>query len=326
MTRVPPTAAALAAVLVAASAAAPAAAGLIRHDRPGASYETLAAAFPQVGRFNGKNVGGTLIGDRWALTARHLGVGAGSTFTVGGFTYDIARVINHPAWTGNLAGGGDLTLVELATAVVGVAPVGYSARTDEVGRVATLTGRGAGGNGLDGRDGTSGVFRAGTNVLDTVGSEIVDETGTRWDDRLLIADFDAPAGTDPDGHAWDGFDNILEDFGSSPDPTDLEFMLGGGDSGAGMFLDFGDGNGPVLAGVNSFVFDRDGTPPYGFYGDGLGVARVSGYADWIFEQTGGADGGGIAAVNAPAAVPEPASWLLIAAAGAAGLARRRRRG
>ena len=310
---------------ITAAAAGPAAAGIIRHDVPDADYIAFGAPFPQVGTW-GNGTGGTFLGTGtnaarttgdWVLTAQHVGIRVGQSFSVGGAAFTAAEVVNRTDYRGinNLIRGGDLTLVRLSgdvTAATGLAGAGYNARTDELGRVGVATGAGATGNGLTGPTGGAGTFRAGQNVLDADGSQFDDGAGGTWDDRLLMADFDAPAGT-----AGVGDTNLLGPLGSDPDPTGLEFMLGGLDSGAGLFVDFGDGNGPVLAGVNSFVFDADGTPPYGFYGDGFGVSRVSGYADWILDTTG------IAAANA-AAVPEPAAVALIGLAAALGLTRRRR--
>ena len=294
--------------------AAPADAGIIRDDRTDAAHRDLAGAFPQVGRW-GNGTGGTYLGlgtgGDWVLTARHVGIGAGQTFALGGATFTAAAVVNRADYVGvnALERGGDLTLVRLDPAGgsvfdrTGLLGAGYTARTDEVGRAAVVTGHGLRGTGLTGpAPGTAGPLRAGTNVLDALG----DELNAAWDPRLLAADFDAPAGDA----------NLLAPVGSAAAPTDLEFMLAAGDSGAGVFLDFGDGLGPVLAGVNSFVFDADGSPPYGFYGDGFAATRVSAYADWIALNTG------IAAVSA---VPEPATWALLglALAGAAGARRRR---
>ena len=329
-----PIAAGLLAAAVMPTAAVPtAAAGVIRHDTADSLYTVRADADPTndlaaVGRWSGGQTSGTFIGtnalgESWVLTAVHIGTVR--DIALGGANYAVAEQIDRDDYPGfrNLEDGGDLKLVRLDRTVAGVAPIGYSARTDEVGRTGITSGFGATGTGYTGATQSGGTFRSGTNVLDATGSAIVDDSGNSWDDRLLLADFDAPASADvndPDNAGWDGVDNQLGPLGSDADPLPTESMFAGGDSGAGLFIDFGDGLGPVLAGINSFVFDERPDAKLadlGFYGDGFGVTRVSGYADWIFENTG------IAAINA-AAVPEPAAPALLGLAALAGLARRRR--
>ncbi|MEM9702187.1 MAG: trypsin-like serine protease [Planctomycetota bacterium] len=293
-------------------------AGIVRHDVSESDHTALAAGFSQVGRWSGGQTGGILIGADWVVTARHLGIGTGRTFSIGGADYQAVEVVNHPDFRGGgrLAEGGDLTLVRLANPVTGVTPIGYNARTDEVGRIAVATGRGSRGNGLDGVLTGGGPLLAGFNVLDATGDQIVDSGGNAWDERLLLADFDAPAGADPTGNEWDGLNNSLGPLGSDPAPLPLEFQLAGGDSGSGLFLDFGDGLGPTLAGVNSFVFAGSEDGRFDTYGAGFGVTRLSGYTDWIELTTG------VAAINA-AAVPEPTTCSLLGLAALTAVGRRR---
>ena len=56
--------------------------------------------------------------------------------------------------------------------------------------------------------------------------------------------------------------------------TELEFLIGSGDSGGGLFLD------GKLAGINSCVLAID-KKPNSTYSDESGHTRVSKYIDWI---------------------------------------------
>ena len=269
--------------------------GTIRDDRPDASYQSLATSFASVGLVTrpGFLASGTLIGPEWVLTAAHVVANTPAdqiSFSVGGATYLGLQTFIEPTWTGSFYAGNDIALIRLANAVVNVLPATYSAALNEVGRTGTFVGFGSTGTGTTGATSPPGTKRAGQNVLD-VTADFFNTPSTPaneiYSDRILISDFDSP------------FDPNESTIGSA-NPLDLEFNVAGGDSGGGLFMDFGFGD--VLVGVTSFLAYSDGTPDAD-YGDFSAAVRTSSHVDFIQGVTG----------IAPASVPEPSSSMLLAA-------------
>jgi hypothetical protein len=298
-----------------ASGAHSAYAGVIRNDRTDDLYQSLGAstAYDGVGQFVGTTASsgfaasGTLIAPNWVLTAAHVVDQATSlTFKIGGNSYSASQWAYYSKWTGDLSTGYDIALVKLSSSP-GIASATRYSGSNEIGTMGTSVGYGKTGTGLTGAVTFDGLKRGGQNVIDRFYSS--------RNDRILLSDFDSP--TNPNESS----------YGSS-NPLNLEYLIAPGDSGGGLFVDFG--NGPTLVGVHSFGSSRDGLVDSD-YGDLSGHTRVSAFNSWIDSimsggsgTTGGGNKGGkgrpftVDGFASDAvwmtAVPEPAPFLLLVAA------------
>jgi Trypsin len=173
---------------------------ILRHDRPDADCLVDEAAWPALVTFFGGDGVGTLVGDRWLLTAAHTArnIPPDHRVAIADRERRIVDVALHPH-------GADLALVRVETPVDGVRPIPLHEHPDEVGSEALLLGRGDFGNGLDGVLGADQRLRCVTNRVDAA------------DERWLRLRFDAP-----------------------PDCTLLEGVCGEGDSGGPALLRQGD--------------------------------------------------------------------------------------
>lgn len=115
---------------------------------------------------------------------------------------------------------------------------------DEIGKVASISGYGLTGTFNTGTVLSDNKKRAGSNRVDNIEKDLLICTPTRFGHK---------------GH------------------TVLEFLIGSGDSGGGLFID------GKLAGINSCVMSID-RPPMSKYDEESGHTRVSKFIDWINEH------------------------------------------
>jgi secreted trypsin-like serine protease len=303
----------LAGLLTVFVGARPAEAIINRHDRTEAQYIALGALpqFAPVGGVfifgtdpnTGQNFGlggtATLITPEWILTAAHvvdrngINFGSSTNFYSSLGTHQLAEVVVHPNWTGNIENGHDIALVRLAQPITGITPAQLFTGTNALtfGSTAMNAGNGAVGDGLTGPNGNPvTALHAMENDADTYAT-FTSSTSVNLSSisgSYILQDFDHP-------------NNPLLNFSGSSTPDDLEGMIAPGDSGGPLMVDVGGGNWQV-AGVHSFITNTGNVPnsPQAVYG-------------WIAGSTSITDNLGFinSTINASANAPEPVSLALL---------------
>jgi len=241
---------------------APARAVLIRHDRPDTNYKALAKTYSgPLGNVAGAM--GTLIADRWVLTAAHVATNISpfsKSFWIGSEHVPIADVYLYPGWGRQQDAAGhavtdskiaDLALIRLSRPVQGVRPARLHRKANERGMKIVVIGNGLTGTGGTGPNNEDGVMRAATNVIDEA------------EDRTISFSFSAPG-----------------DSGV----TDLEGIGGPGDSGGPALAIIG-GTTEIL-GVSS-INHTGAANGSSQYGSTEVYARVSTSLAWIDQTLAG---------------------------------------
>jgi len=207
--------------------------------------------YPEVVPILNGRAAGTLIDDKWILTAAHVGqIVANSTdsdrdLTINGLVRKVDQVFMHPSWNEERLGEPDvidLALLRLDRPVDDAQVAPLYCEGGEKGKVITIFGWGGTGDGTSTELVKDRLFRRGENIIDEVTPRI------RFD-------FDEP---------------------TSPDATEYEAVSGPGDSGGPAFIDIQGIS--YLVGVSSF--QQDEVAP-GLYGVIENYERVSRHLDWI---------------------------------------------
>lgn len=212
--------------------------------------------------------------EAWVLTAAHVvDKATAMIFDLNGLmvpgaeAYSATQWHAHPGWTGRVSDGYDIGLVKFSECIddgtgTPLTPAVFTGSSTSllVGDVVTSVGFGMTGTGLTGAVTYDGKKRAGQNVVDYIDPV----------NKVFYSDFDAPDGSEMQ-YDYDG-DGIAD---SDPNPLGLEFLIGPGDSGGGVFVD------DVLVGINSLIWSPTDNQPDADYGDLSGHTLVSTFADWI---------------------------------------------
>lgn len=271
--------------------------GVIRHDVKEQEYLDLGSQpqFGCVGQVfrDGKAQGSSvLISSRYVLSAAHVfmisdhrpdtmeyngqtiilnrsfntrkGDAAQFFFSFDGVMYQAESITLYPAYMDSTTkGNGDIALIRLKEEVKTVVPAALNSGFNELHM--NVTGVGFGASGIANAPETVesyGKKIGGQNVIDSTGGFKLSGNPS-----LLFCDFDHPE------------DKTCNKMGDAI-PRPLEYIVAGGDSGGGLFIETTDGW--RLAGIASGApIDLAQLKKTGYYGQIMEWTRVSVFADWI---------------------------------------------
>lgn len=207
---------------------------------------------------------GTLVGDKFVLTAAHNTPGAGKTpiVTINGVDYNVTIWSSHPSFAfNNILNGFDVAIARLGSRVLNVAPVGVlqsPVTQNQLGEI-----HGYGGFGLGVITNYDWNLRGGTNAVD------LDPQFP----NIFLTDFDNPSNPNAG--------NSLSFLGSSSVATTSESCIAFGDSG-GPFLVQDDGRLKV-AGIASALSNFDGATDASYSDIGI-YTKVQPVYAWIVDR------------------------------------------
>ena len=225
--------------------------GTIDPSTPDSKYVQYGSQFHSVVKICGSYEDGnlfcasaSLIDDHNFLTAAHVVKGASVCFiTVGEESFPIKTIIINKDFNDSFG---------IADIAIGYSDKSFGLKSypplyqndDEVGKVCSIAGYGLTGTFNTGTYKFDNKKRAGSNIIDLVDKDILLCSPSKKHEKSY---------------------------------TSLEFMIGSGDSGGGLFID------GRLAGINSCVMAVDKSPK-SKYGEESGHTRISKFIGWINEH------------------------------------------
>lgn len=227
-------------------------AGTIDPSVPDSKYVDYGSKFDCVGQLCGVYNNGTffcgsavVIKENIVLTAAHVVKDYKAChIKIKDKNYDVVKVISYSDFTNKLGDGGDIAICFVKEPIkLDFYPELYS-ESNELDKVCSIAGCGLTGTFITGAKKSDSKKRAGSNVIDNIYDDLLICSVSKNDKRK----------------------------------TALEFLIGSGDSGGGLFI------GNKLAGINSCVLADDKKPDSG-YSDESGHTRISKYRKWILDNT-----------------------------------------